>query len=126
MTAPKRLLIVDDEPDFAAFVAEVGRDLGYHVTTTSSAAAFRDAYRAAEPDMIVLDILMPDADGIEVVRWLVEQGCRAPVAVISGYNPVYAEAARTLGETVGGLRISQLSKPVKLADLRACLQAGLR
>lgn len=126
MTAVRRLLILDDEADFAAFVAKVGADLGYDARTTGTAQSFRDAYLAAPPDLIVLDMIMPELDGIEIVRWLADVGCQARIIIISGFNPDYAGAARKIGEVIGRLEISLLGKPVKLAELRAELAPGLR
>jgi len=117
----KRLLIVDDEPDFAKFVAKVSSDLGYETVTTNAAETFQAAYLAAPPDVIVLDMVMPKMDGIETVRWLVDKGCRARIIIISGYNPVFGNAAQSIGEIKGRLEISQLQKPIRLSELRAVL-----
>jgi CheY-like chemotaxis protein len=121
VSGSSRLLVLDDEPAFAAFVAEVGRGLGYDAATTHSAVTFEAAYLAAPPDVIVLDIVMPDRDGIEVVKWLTGIGCRARIVIISGFSPTFAAAAQVIGELHGKLEIRQLTKPVKLAELRAAL-----
>jgi YesN/AraC family two-component response regulator len=68
----------------------------------------------------VLDIIMPDVDGIELVQWLGERNCQAKVIVVTGYNPLYSEAAGPLGEAQG-LTVTTLLKPVSLADLRVAL-----
>jgi DNA-binding response OmpR family regulator len=124
MNTCKRLLIVDDEPDFADFVAKVAGDLGYDAVMTTTANAFRSEYLAALPDVIVLDIVMPEQDGIETIKWLVGRGCRARILIISGYNPTFAFAAKLIGEVQGNLDVSQLQKPIKVAELRAQLQAA--
>jgi CheY-like chemotaxis protein len=125
MTGRRRLLVLDDEADFATFVARVASDLGYDAASTNSAAAFKTAYLASPPDVIVLDIVMPETDGIEVVGWLLENGCRARIIVVTGYNPTFARAAQTIGAEKGHLDITQLQKPVKLADLRFHLARDL-
>jgi len=123
MSIQKRLLILDDEPDFATFVGTVAGDLGYEAIVTTTFAAFQAHYLADPPDVIVLDIVMPNQDGIETMQWLVTTGCCARIILISGFDPSYATAARVFGEHGGKMRISQMEKPVKLADLRARLQA---
>jgi CheY-like chemotaxis protein len=71
----KRLLIVDDEPRFATFVERVAEPLGYEVEVTNHGRDFQAAYRRKRPDVVVIDMVMPDIDGNELVLWLVEQRC---------------------------------------------------
>ncbi len=101
--AAKRLLIVDDEPRFAAFVERVASRLGQR------------------PDTIVLDMVMPDIDGNELILWLVDQRCRADIIIITGYHPDYAVNARLLAEMKGLRSVLTLSKPVSISRLRAAL-----
>jgi DNA-binding response OmpR family regulator len=124
MSPRKRVVILDDHEDFAEFVGTVAEELGFDVTVTTHHRAFREAYLQAPPDLVVLDIVMPEQDGIEIIRWLVEQDCTARVIVVSGYNPAYATAARRIGELRGRMQISELQKPVRLAVLRQALLAG--
>jgi DNA-binding response OmpR family regulator len=124
MSDSKRVLIIDDEPEFSRFVERVASDLGYHAVVATNAESFRSEYRAAPPDVIVLDIVMPDQDGIELTQWLISQGCRARILIISGYGPGFAHAAKTIAEVKGNLKVSQLQKPIKLAELRAQLEAA--
>ena len=121
MTTAPHLLVIDDEKDFCDLVVRVGTQLGYMATATSTAGDFKACYQADPPDLIVLDIVMPEQDGIELMRWLVEQGCSARIVIASGYNPVFANAAKMIGEFSGKLSVAFLQKPVKLADLRAQL-----
>lgn len=121
MTAPRRLLVIDDEPDFADLVVQVATRLGLAATATTKAGDFMAQYMATPPDLIVLDIVMPEQDGIELMRWLVAQRCRARIVIVSGYNPAFANAAKVIGEFGGQLSITYLQKPVKLAELRAAL-----
>jgi DNA-binding response OmpR family regulator len=125
MSRQKRILILDDDADFAKFVETVATGLGYDAVVASTSGVFRADWLAKTPDVIVLDIVMPQTDGIETIEWLVEQGCSAHVIIISGYSPIYTAAARTIGEHAGAMQISQMQKPIKLADLRARLQTGL-
>jgi CheY-like chemotaxis protein len=117
----RRLLVVDDEPDFSNLVRRVGEDLGYEVTVCNRSAQFAAAFEAAEPDVIVLDIVMPEVEGIEIVQWLGQRGTNAKVVVVTGYNPRYAETAKTIGNARGLQEIVTLTKPVRLANLSAVL-----
>jgi DNA-binding response OmpR family regulator len=124
MSTVNRILILDDEADFARFVETVATELGYDAVVATTSPAFQAAYLAEPPDVIVLDIVMPETDGIETIQWLVRQGCSARVIIISGYNPTYATAAREIGESIGAMQITQMQKPVKLTALQARLQLG--
>jgi DNA-binding NtrC family response regulator len=121
----KRLLIVDDEPRFAAFVERVADRLGYAVEVTSHGRDFKAAYVRQTPDIVVIDMVMPDIDGNELVLWLVEQNCAADIVIITGYHPDYAVNARLLAEFKGLKSVQTLSKPIDVGRLReALLEAG--
>jgi CheY-like chemotaxis protein len=117
----KRLLIVDDEPRFAAFVERVAKPLGYAVEITTHGREFQAAYQRELPDVVVIDMVMPDIDGNELVLWLVDQRCSADIIIITGYHPDYAVNARLLAEFKGLRSVSTLSKPVTVGRLREVL-----
>ena len=117
----KRLLIVDDEPRFTAFVERVAQPLGYDVEITNHGREFQAAYRRKRPDIVVIDMVMPDIDGNELVLWLVEQRCKADIIIITGYHPDYAINARVLAEIKGLRSVSTLSKPLSVGRLRDAL-----
>lgn len=119
--AAKRLLIVDDEPRFAAFVERVASRLGFAVEVTIHGSDFQAAYRRQTPDTIVVDMVMPDIDGNELILWLVDEGCRADIIIITGYHPDYAVNARLLAEMKGLRSVLTLSKPVSISRLREAL-----
>lgn len=119
--ARRRLLIVDDEPRFAAFVERVAQPLGYDVEVTNHGRDFQSAYRRALPDIVVIDMVMPDIDGNELVLWLVDQRCSADIIIITGYHPDYAVNARLLAEFKGLRSVATLSKPVSVSRLRNAL-----
>ncbi|MBV8652654.1 MAG: response regulator [Alphaproteobacteria bacterium] len=117
----KRLLVIDDEADFGTFVGRVASGLGFEVTLTHCAADFQDAYRRFAPTHILVDVIMPDRDGIEIVSWLASEGCKARIFIISGYSSHYAEAAKAIGNSQGLGSVATLKKPISLADLRRAL-----
>jgi len=121
MSEAKRLLVIDDEPDFAALVVTVATRLGYAASAAANPRAFRQAVIAAPPDVIVLDIVMPEQDGVELIQWLDAINCTARVVIVTGFNPAYAVSARRLAEIRGRLQVSVIHKPVKLDDLRAAI-----
>ncbi len=119
--AEKRLLVVDDEPEFGEFVRKVAVALGFEVEVTGDGKSFMKAYESFDPSVIILDLVMPGIDGVELVQWLVEHNCTAHLIVITGYNPKYAALAGKLAEARGLSSVTTLTKPVKLSRLRNAL-----
>jgi CheY-like chemotaxis protein len=116
-----RLLVIDDEPTLGEFVAQVAADCGFAPTLTSDDAAFRNAFRADRPDMVVLDLGMPGMDGVELLRFLAEEDNRGPVLIISGFDRRVLESAFRLGEALGLQMTGPLEKPVRADDLEQLL-----
>src|SRR5690606_3290976 len=84
MAALARVLVVDDEPDIRATIRDILEDEGYEVDLAESAAAAREARRRQRPDVVLLDIWMPDLDGISLLReWNERGGLPCPVIMIS-------------------------------------------
>jgi CheY-like chemotaxis protein len=116
-----RLLLIDDEPTLADFVADVARDCGFDPVLTATDEQFRSALLAQRPDLIALDLGMPGMDGVELLRFLADQGCRAPVLIISGFDRRVLESAFRLGEALGLTMIGPLEKPVRAEALERLL-----
>jgi organic hydroperoxide reductase OsmC/OhrA len=120
----RRLLIVDDEAAFAAFVRRVAGDLGFEVEVTTSGADFMDAYGRFQPDVVTVDMVMPGQDGLSLVGWLMEIGSTARIIIMSGFNPGHAAMAQTIAAERRAAPIMTLQKPVSVAELRRVLLAG--
>ena len=120
MTRP-RLLLIDDEPSLAAFVANAAAMSGFEPTVTSDDNLFRDEFHAAVPGMVVLDLGMPGMDGVELLRFLAAESFEGPVLIISGFDRRVLESAFRLGEAIGLKMVGPLEKPVRLEALEAVL-----
>ena len=114
----QRILVIDDEPAFATFLRRSGERMGHTVQVAADAADFKTLYAQFQPTIVVLDIVMPDVDGIELIQWLAKIGAGARIVVISGANPLYRQQAKAIGET-HQLAMTSLAKPISLADLEA-------
>lgn len=123
MTAPRKVLVIDDEVEFGRYVGNVARGLGLEVEVTSKAQQFMQAVPRFQPDVIVMDMVMPGTEGIELIRWLTKEQYRARVIVVTGYNPDYMKMAALMARAEGILDVTTLSKPVPLAELRSALTA---
>lgn len=117
----KRLLVCDDEPDFAEFVRAVAEPLGYEVRIVTRSARFSDAYKSFGPSVVLLDMVMPEVDGTEIIRWLSDKGTGARILIVTGFNPRYAEMARVIARANGLLKVSTIAKPVGVEALRKAL-----
>ena len=118
----QRVLVVDDEEDFAAFVAQSCRQLGCVVRTCHSSPEAKQAVGDFNPDFMVLDMVMPGEDGIEFLRWFGSTAFRAKVLLVTGFNPKYAEMAGQLGRIAGVEVVGVLTKPVRLKMLQDTLR----
>ena len=116
----KRLLVVDDVPELGEAVGFLGEALGYECKVTAHGKDFMREYERFKPTAVVLDIVMPEIDGITLVRWLKSKDCTAKVLVASGVNEGYADFAETVGDE-NGLDITRLSKPFVLGEFSAAL-----
>jgi DNA-binding NtrC family response regulator len=83
------ILVVDDEPDIRDLVKEILQDEGFEVSTAQNGQEAREARRVRRPDMILLDIWMPDIDGISLLKeWTEGDHLPCPVVMISGHGTV--------------------------------------
>jgi DNA-binding NtrC family response regulator len=115
-----RILIVDDESNIRTLLEEILSEEGYRVTTAGDADTARRAYAGQEFDLILLDIWMPDTDGITLLReWSVAGGL-IPVVMMSGHGTVdTAVEATRLGA------VDFMEKPVSLAKLLRTVEKAL-
>jgi EAL domain-containing protein (putative c-di-GMP-specific phosphodiesterase class I) len=126
MTAAEYLVVMDDEPDIAQFIADVAAELGFAVVTPSSAGAFKEQVRRLKPSLILLDLQMPEADGVELLRHLAEEGAKAGIVLVSGADRKVLDTARRLGENQGLNIAAVLQKPILLERLVSVLRAAQR
>lgn len=115
------VLVVDDEREIRELVREILEDEGYEVSVAEDAAAARRARRLRRPDLVLLDIWLPDTDGIALLReWSEEGGLDAPVIMISGHGTVEtAVEATRLGA------YDFVEKPLSLSKLLLVVQRAL-
>ncbi len=108
-----QILVVDDEADIRGMVQEILTDEGYEVRVAGNAAEARAARAAGDPDLMLLDIWMPDMDGISLLREWTRDGALAfPVVMMSGHGTVEtAVEATRLGA------VDFVEKPLSLAKL---------
>jgi DNA-binding NtrC family response regulator len=116
------ILVVDDEADIRNTIQEILSEEGYQVATAANAAQARDAVRARSPQLVLLDIWMPDADGISLLReWQQENRVKCPVVILSGHGTVEtAVEATRLGAA------DFVEKPLSLNKLLRTVEKALQ
>lgn len=116
------ILVVDDEAGIRELLQEILHDEGHSVLAADSAEAARRARAAAEPDLVLLDIWMPDADGITLLKeWKARGQLTMPVVMMSGHG--------TIDTAVEATRIGAfdfLEKPIALSRLLATVDRALK
>lgn len=117
-----KLLVVDDEVAFAELVEEVATPLGFAVSMAHDGPHFRRAFMAVDPDVIFLDLRLPDEDGIELMRYLSAKQCTAKVIIVSGADGRTISAATGLARQRKIDVVGTLAKPVDIANLEAMLR----
>jgi DNA-binding NtrC family response regulator len=116
-----QILVVDDEPDIRESVKDILEDEGYAVALAGNAAEARQARRARRPDLVLLDVWMPDLDGVSLLReWGEHGGLPCPVVMMSGHGTIEtAVEATRLGA------YDFVEKPIALAKLLLTLRRAL-
>ncbi|MGZ4957694.1 MAG: sigma-54-dependent transcriptional regulator [Methylomonas sp.] len=115
------ILVVDDEQDIRQLVSEILEDEGYEVAMAENAAEARKLKSQRQPNLILLDIWMPDSDGITLLReWVAEDSALCPVIMMSGHGSVESAVEAT---RLGAYDF--LEKPLSLAKLLLIVERAL-
>ena len=120
-TSTPQILVVDDEPDIRRLVSEILEDEGYQVAMAENANEARNLKKSIDPNLILLDIWMPDTDGITLLKeWVAEGLHLCPVIMMSGHGSVEAAVEAT---RLGAYDF--LEKPLSLAKLLLNVERAL-
>lgn len=117
---PSRVLIVDDEPSILAAMAPLLRSRGYEVSTALSGRACLEAVERSDPELVVLDLGLPDLDGVDVCR-LIRDGRATPIIVLSARG---AESDKVRALDAGA--DDYITKPFGAEELLARIRVALR
>lgn len=112
-----RLLIIDDEEDICDLIAEIGRRNGFETFSASNADPVPQILSDTPPDVIMLDLMMPGIDGVELLRLLSEKSKNARICLISGSDARVLNSARRLGSAHGLNVVAALEKPLTIQTL---------
>ncbi len=118
-----RLLIIDDDPGVAQIIGVIAEGLGFQVDVTDEHTAFFKRLSEHDPSHIAIDLMMPELDGVEILRMLGDMKCRAEIIITSGMGKRVLDAALRAGRERGLKVRGILPKPFLPVNLRELLQA---
>ena len=116
-----RLLLIDDEPTLAEFLASAARESGFDAVIAVDDEEFRSEFLSERPAMVALDLGMPGMDGVELIRFLAHHDYEAPVLIVSGFDRRILESAFRLGNALGLSMVGPVEKPVRFEVLQDML-----
>ena len=115
------IVVVDDEPSIRELVSASLHFSGFDVKTASNGTEAIDVITQTNPDIVVLDVMLPDIDGFTVTRRIRQQGVEAPVLFLTARDDTQD---KVMGLTVGG--DDYVTKPFSLEEVVARIRAILR
>jgi EAL domain-containing protein (putative c-di-GMP-specific phosphodiesterase class I)/FixJ family two-component response regulator len=116
----KNMLVIDDDSDIGEFVSEVARACGYFCDSVTNFDDFK-ALLGPDVSMIMVDLMMPGVDGIEVLRYLGEQGCQSGIILMSGFDKRVLSVSEQLARELGLNVLGHFQKPIRFVDLESFL-----
>ena len=121
MKAKQNILVIDDETDVGEFISAAAQALGLQCTTTTDAKIFLEAL-TPDTTLILLDLMMPEMDGVELLRLLGERKCKTGIVLMSGVGKRTLESAGQVAQALGLSIVGHLQKPFRLTELEEVLE----
>ncbi|WP_225421426.1 response regulator [Sphingomonas parva] len=125
-TGARTMLIIDDEASVAQTLGRAAEECGWRPRLTATGEAFRAAYRAEPPAVVIIDLALVGTDGIEILKFLAQEKSESLVLIASGFDRRVVEAAMRFGTEIGLDIGGALTKPVLVEDLKCALAAAGR
>lgn len=123
MRRPYRILVLDDHVESGQFVRDAAEGMGMHCLATTSHLELLK-YLTPKTSLVFLDLVMPEVDGIELLKILGERQCKANIILISGADRRILETAQEWASTLGLSVTGHLQKPFRLKELEAMIEAN--
>jgi DNA-binding response OmpR family regulator len=116
-----RIVIIDDDAPLLEIMRDIAAGEGYDVAALGKGADLIDTVDSFSPQRIVMDLSIPDCDGISLMRSLAEKGCSVPIVVVSSHPSRFLDDVRLLGTALGLDIRAALQKPFKVAEFVDCI-----
>jgi DNA-binding response OmpR family regulator len=113
------ILVIDDDPSMRNLVSRILTAEGHAVRQAQNGVAGLAEFRRMYPALVITDMVMPDAEGIETIRELRREAPTLPIIAMSGSGALYLKSAARLGAT------ATIEKPFRPADFRSLVDSLL-
>jgi EAL domain-containing protein (putative c-di-GMP-specific phosphodiesterase class I) len=120
MARAHKIVVIDDENDIGKFISAAATSLELACAATTDATAFLNEL-TPETSLILMDLVMPRVDGVELLRLLSARGCKVPIILMSGVGNRVLETAEQLAQVLGLTIAGHLNKPFRLKELQEML-----
>lgn len=118
-----KLLVIDDDEGITDLIKSVTEDMNFSVNCVNDFESIGSTFRTFNPDIIFLDLRLPGYDGVEVLHFLSDIGCKAKIFLISGMDKSTLMAAGEVGKLRNLDIASALKKPFLIEDIRNALES---
>jgi EAL domain-containing protein (putative c-di-GMP-specific phosphodiesterase class I)/CheY-like chemotaxis protein len=119
------LLSLDDDEQIAGVICDIARKSGFTAMSVGSSEAFRELVSQTRPDVVVLDLQMPDGDGVSVLRYLADADITPGILLVTGMDERTIAAAEHYGLSRGLRILGKLQKPFEPNDLQQQLEHAI-
>ena len=117
----KKLLVIDDQTGITKVVELIARQLGLDVRSVNSSAQATETFIEFKPDVLMLDMIMPEKDGIDVLNEILLTGIPVKVVLTSGFSESYLRLAEGVAKFHDHPDVAVLRKPFRREELRQLL-----
>lgn len=117
----KRLLIVDDQAGITKVVGLIAKQLGLEFKALNSSLSATEEFIEFRPDVLILDMIMPEKDGIDVLNEVLLSGIPTRIVLTSGYSDAYLRLAEGVAKFHDSGHVSILKKPFRREELTSLL-----
>ena len=114
--SPKKLVVIDDDDLITELVIEAAQQVGFLGESANDFETFKEIMGRIQPDLILIDLVMPQVDGIQVLRHLASQNCTSNILLMSGFDPKFLLVLLSVGGILG-VAGALLAARQRLADL---------
>jgi DNA-binding NtrC family response regulator len=113
----KKLLVIDDQSGITKVVEMIARQIGLNTRSLNSSAQATETFIAFRPDILILDMIMPEKDGIDVLNEILLTGLPIKIVLTSGFSDSYLRLAEGVARFHENPNVSILRKPFRRDEL---------